>query len=277
MPSSLQLAIGKERRPSPADRRQMIRIIVDELRKSEANPTRSQCKVIAHNIIQQYPKSFADYLDDGKTMMGTGYESLLTQLKVRVEHVNRGNTLAKRRAPKCGNESPTPKRGPVDSYGCLQWQPEIPPEETEAGMEEKRLRMAELHSEFGSAAADKAEVDYLLKSTYYLQRRMINAEPAPAIKDLRAQWPLLFVQKSLYSHFELLTGVPTRKMEQAVEERGRLIVNYFRTKPTNDVVKKVLGTHGEEEVAALVVELLMAHFKEKTEDLILKAQVPIAF
>ncbi|KAI4881779.1 hypothetical protein NFI96_011478 [Prochilodus magdalenae] len=40
MPSSLRLAIGKERRPSPADRRQMIRVIVDEQRKSEANPTR---------------------------------------------------------------------------------------------------------------------------------------------------------------------------------------------------------------------------------------------
>ncbi|XP_036421600.1 uncharacterized protein LOC118805100 [Colossoma macropomum] len=139
-------------------------------------------------------------------------------------------------------------------------------------MEEKRLRMAELHSECGSAAADKAEVDSLLKSTYCLQRRTINADPAPAIRDLRAQWPLLFVQKSLYSHFELLTGVPIRKMEQAVEERGRLIIDYFKSKATNDVVKKVLGTHGEEEVAALIIELLMAHFKEKTEDLILKTE-----
>ncbi|KAL7880707.1 hypothetical protein SRHO_G00029610 [Serrasalmus rhombeus] len=65
-------------------------------------------------------------------------------------------------------------------------------------------------------------------------------------------------------------------MEQAVEERGRLLIDYFKTKPTNDVVKKVLGTHGEEEVAALIIELLMAHFKEKTEDLILKTEAASA-
>ncbi|KAL6469179.1 hypothetical protein MHYP_G00227030 [Metynnis hypsauchen] len=60
-------------------------------------------------------------------------------------------------------------------------------------------------------------------------------------------------------------------MEQAIEERGRLIIDYFKTKPTNDV-KKVLGIHAEEEVAALFIELLMAHFKEKTEDLIFKTE-----
>ncbi|KAL7854969.1 hypothetical protein SRHO_G00171590 [Serrasalmus rhombeus] len=64
---------------------------------------------------------------------------------------------------------------------------------------------------------------------------------------------------------------PTRKMEQAFEERGRLIIDFFKTKPTNDA-KKVLGTHAEEEVAALFIELLMAHFKEKTEDIIFQTE-----
>lgn len=139
MPPGLLTTVTSGKRPSPSDRRQFVRVLVDDMRKYEPNPTRAQCLVITRNITRQYPQSFADTLDDGKTMIGGGYESLLGQVKVRVEHLNRNNTLARHRVSK-GATGAMPAQGPADSYGCTRWQPELPPEETEESLEGLRKK-----------------------------------------------------------------------------------------------------------------------------------------
>lgn len=74
----------------------MARIVVDEMRLNELNPSKSQCLTVAKMIVKQHPKNFADVMRDG-TLIGSDYGSLLTQLKTRVEHVNRGTALTRRR------------------------------------------------------------------------------------------------------------------------------------------------------------------------------------
>lgn len=115
MPPRLNTAIQNGKRPSPADRRQLIRVLVDDMWKIEVNPSRAQCLIIARDIVQQYPQSFMDTMDDGRTTVGAGYESLLCQIKTRIEHLNRNNTLARRRTSKDANGA-KPQRGPADTY-----------------------------------------------------------------------------------------------------------------------------------------------------------------
>ncbi|KAI7809133.1 hypothetical protein IRJ41_000258 [Triplophysa rosa] len=79
MPAGIQSAIENGQRPSATDRRQMIRILADEMRKHEENPTRSQCLTVTRQIVRRYPKAFADMVGDRQ--IGGGYESLLLQLK----------------------------------------------------------------------------------------------------------------------------------------------------------------------------------------------------
>ena len=100
------------------------------------NPSRTQCLIIARDIAQQYPQSFMDTMDDGTTTVGTGYESLLCLIKTRIEHLNRNNTFARHRTTKAVNQV-KPQRGPADTYGCMLWQPELPPEETKDFLENK--------------------------------------------------------------------------------------------------------------------------------------------
>jgi len=47
------------------------------------------------NVVKQYPDNFADVLADGTKIGGSA--SLHLQVKSRVEHVNRNNSLACRR------------------------------------------------------------------------------------------------------------------------------------------------------------------------------------
>ncbi|CAG5865940.1 unnamed protein product, partial [Menidia menidia] len=74
MPQEIRSAIADGKRPKPVERRQMVRILADEMRRYEANPTRAQCLSVVQNIIRQYPKSFADMTPDG-SLLGGGYTS----------------------------------------------------------------------------------------------------------------------------------------------------------------------------------------------------------
>ncbi|KAF4112985.1 hypothetical protein G5714_005530 [Onychostoma macrolepis] len=247
MPSELRSAVANGKRPLPPDRRKMIRIIVDEIRKHEKNPSKAQCLAVALKIVKKYPKSFSDF-DDTQEKNEIGYYSLLKQIKTRVEHVNRDNILSRRRRIK-----------PTATYGCTQWQPEPPLANSDDVLEEKRQTLENL-----------SDVCALMKETYYLQRKHINDTQVLPIKDLKSKWPYLFVQKHIYAHFEELTSIAIHKrLNQAIQEYGKVLVDFFKSKPTNEVVKKILSS--EEEVGPLVIKLILAHFREDLDGLLLLA------
>lgn len=76
MPEELQSAISNSKRPAPGKRRQMIRILVDEIKKHDPNPTHNECLHICQNIVKSYPSSFAD-MTPGGVIIGGGFASLL--------------------------------------------------------------------------------------------------------------------------------------------------------------------------------------------------------
>ncbi|XP_067217734.1 uncharacterized protein [Chanodichthys erythropterus] len=268
MPPGIKSAVENGQRPSPSDRRQMIRILADEIRKLEKAPTRSQCLTVTRQIVSQYPKSFADMMCD--KVVGGGYESLLSQLKVRIEHLNRTSTLSHCR----NNRSDTVtsrKRSFTDSYGCTRWQPALPPGESCDSLEVKRQKMEEIHLHEGMSGAERGDVCKLMEETYWLQRQMINGTPSPTIEELKTKWPYLFTQRHIYGHFEQLTDKKVlRLLELSVQECGQIIIEFFKRKPTNDDVRSILS-RGENDVGAMVLQLLLAHFKEKLDDVILQA------
>ncbi|XP_062260863.1 uncharacterized protein LOC133968703 isoform X2 [Platichthys flesus] len=206
--------------------------------------------------------------------MAGGCNSLLIQVKTRIENLNRDSSFAHHRASRCSGSRSVRKRGPTDTYGCTRFQPELPPEESYETVEHKRQRLDEIYRQEGAGGVEKAEVQTLMEKTFCLQRRHINTIPTPAIEDIRSKWPYLFSQKCIYAHFELLTDLNVlRLLELAMEECGQSIIEYFRSKSTNKNVQSALY-HGENsEVALHVVQLLMAHFAETPDGLILLADL----
>lgn len=281
MSSGIKTAIALGKRPTAKDRREMVRVIVDEMRLTELNPSKSQCLIVAKKIVRQYFQSFADVLRDG-TKIGTGYGSLLTQIKTRVEHVNRGCSLSRRRKLKITSNSPVEHiaPGPADQYGCVRWQPECPIEETEESLKVKQEQMKDLYSTEGPAGADRGHLSQLMEATYYLQRKSINACPSPSIAELKNDWPYLFTPKELYSHFKSLTNISIlEKLENSMEEKGKMILQFFQQKPAGcnaNEIQRILMKFDDNEASCFipcVILLLLSHFKEKPEALILQADV----
>ncbi|XP_037645758.1 uncharacterized protein LOC119500207 isoform X2 [Sebastes umbrosus] len=267
MPVDLRSDISDGRRPSPTSRRQMVRVITDEMRKYEPNPTRSQCLTVCKKVVRQYPNSFADQLHNGQ-VLGNGYASLLIQVKNRIDNLNRTSSFRQHRSSSHGE-----KRGPTDIYGCARFQPSLPPDENENTVETKRQKLEGIYIRDGINGAERAEVKQLMETTFYLQRCHINALPAPTIEDLRTKWPYLFTQKGLYAHFEHLTDIPVlRTLELSMAEFGRTIVELLKTKPTNAGVNEVLSLGEDVQLSLRVIQLLMAHFSESITGLILLAK-----
>ncbi|KAK7127276.1 hypothetical protein R3I94_008826 [Phoxinus phoxinus] len=158
---------------------------------------------------------------------------------------------------------------PSDSYGCTQFNPELPSEETNDTLEQKRQQLETIYRQEGIQGGEKAEVINLMKTTFCLQRKSINQIPAPSIEDLRIQWPYLFTQRSIFSHFELLTDNNVlRAMDLSIKECGQGIVKYLMTKAKNkDAIAQ--GEDGE----LTLIQLLMAYFDERIEGLILRADI----
>lgn len=271
MPQEVQSAIANAKRPAPDKRRQMIRILVDEIRKFDPNPPRNECLIICQNIVKEYPSSFADMTPGGVIICG-GFTSLLTQVKTRIENINRAGTLKRLRSSR--RSGPMPKS--ADSYGCTQFQPEPPPEENSETLEEKRQQLMNIYSQEGIQSGDRTEVISLMKTTYCLQRDQINQTPAASIENLRIQWPYLFIPRGLYHHFELLTGINVlRALESSIDECGKGIEKYLRIKAKSKVAQSVSSEGEDGELALRVIQLLMNYFSEKTEALILLADVSV--
>ncbi|MEQ2197674.1 hypothetical protein XENOCAPTIV_001858 [Xenoophorus captivus] len=109
-----------------------------------------------------------------------------------------------------------------------------------------------------------------MKETYYLQRKHINDTQAHPIKELKYRWLYLFMQKHLTAHFEELTSINAQnQLNHAMEDCGSLLIDFFRNKPTNELIKKILSA--DEEVGIMVTKLLLAHFQEDQGGLLLCA------
>lgn len=251
----------------------MIRCLADQMREHNPNPKRAICVKIVNDIVQKYPKYFGDVDDDD----GVAGASLVQQVKTRIEHVNRNNTLARVRK----NRPSIPGvrahgRGPMDQYGCVRWSPEeLPSGETEESLLEMKKEMQQLYAQVGMAGAERGALQRWHEMTYILQRRELNADPSYSISKIKDDWPFLFSQKGLFSHFSELTGISIlEKLPVAIDQRSQTIMDYFQQQKTLGV-GKVLEAYQEENgnKAICIILCLLAHFKE--DGIFLTADVSI--
>nr|XP_033491380.1 uncharacterized protein LOC117262495 [Epinephelus lanceolatus] len=156
-------------------------------------------------------------------------------------------------------------RGPVEQYGCVRWSPEeLPSGETEESLLEMKREMQQLYAQVGMAGAERGALQRWHEMTYILQRHELNADPSYSISKIKDDWPFLFSQKGLFSHFSELTGISIlEKLPVAIDQRSQTIMDYCQQQKTPGV-GKVLEAYQEENgnKAICIILCLLAHFKE---------------
>ncbi|GBM70482.1 hypothetical protein AVEN_41617-1 [Araneus ventricosus] len=167
----LKSAISKlERgeRPTPAERRQIVRIVVAELLETVPAPRKSQLEPIAKEIVGKYPRPFSDYTGD--FVIGGGHSSLLCQLIARVENCRRVSSTQLKRSLSTGQKGPE-KVSATAKYGCTDYQPNFPEGESP---ETQIVKRATLVEEWKMETRNASVVDSLMDNAYPLQRLDVN-------------------------------------------------------------------------------------------------------
>lgn len=227
----LMNALKEKTRPLPRERRQMIRIIIEDLMAADTRPGRSKLKQIAQELVEQHPDSFLDKC--GTNVVGQGFASLVMQMENRVENVRRQYAFSTSPV-----ERPKKKSRLSDRYGCSQWEPDSPNDCHNLEGKKKMLQEA-----FKGKPLPETDIKTLMSDTYYAQRITLNNE-VNVIKVME-QWPYLFETTHLLDHTEKLVGFPVQtKLINEIENKGKAITDFLMSKGitvTTDPLKLIQG------------------------------------
>lgn len=263
----LRRALDEKKRPLPKDRRKMIRTVVDEMASLCARPRKHQLAIVAKKMVEKYPSSLSDMLDN--TLIGTGYDSLLNQLLSRVENENR------RSAPQPVATYVNQKDGASCSYGCRKNSRESTQDEADE-MERQRVI---LQSMFSQGAPSNEEERLLMVSTYPLQRKDIDSANR-TMKQLKQEWPFLFTPSGIFCHFKELVGCDIEEqLRMAFDEKKRQILQLMKyEQTTHKSLAKIICNMSRSSASGTAAEclgvmlLIIAWFNENEDSFIVRKE-----
>lgn len=280
--------LQKKLRPKPSARREMVRILVDEISKISQKPGKRSLATIAQKIVKTYPQSFLDEIEG--TRVGTGYDSLLKQLQSRFDNINRksdsNSFKRKRRNSLVMEEEDAVRAGPApkiylhDKYGCINYMPsDYPDGESERTQEDKQCLLKQKYKE-----KFHDEVEYLMKDTYFSQRQDIIQRKMDVL-HLKIEWPYLFEAAGMFVHFMELTGINiSEKVESAIASKGARILKWIEEEPNLNIRRiqqelvqaKGSVDNGNAEVAAMICAA-MSYLNEKEDFLYVCVKVSFLY
>ncbi|XP_027869633.1 uncharacterized protein LOC114142520 isoform X2 [Xiphophorus couchianus] len=235
MPPQLMIAVEEKKRPKPKDRRELVRIIIDDvLGKDQKRPGRAKLRNIAQQIIEQYPCSFQDREVNGLKVVGTGYDSLFIQLENRVENVMRPLSFGSTKR-QCEDEMASQKKSlPSNRYGCVQWQP------TAENVTNLKFTQEQLKTAFQTNHFPESDVRRMMAETYSIQRAAINR--GNSISKLLEDWPFLFEAIHLFDHTTTLLGFPVQtRLAEELSKKEKTIKDFLGSRgvdiPGSDAVQ----------------------------------------
>lgn len=280
MPSLLMRSLRKEERSMPSLRREMIRILISDIRNVCDRPLKKQLCDVARQIVDDYPKSFRDELDGN--IVGSGYDSVLKQMVLRVENEQRKSTEMKPKIKpsaqtNTASEQESAKQRKMDCYGCVNFNPsELPEGESE---ETLLIKVNELKSAFQTGKNSDVEEENM-QLTYSLQRKDILSENYTVL-ELKDRWPYLFEEKFMIIHFDKLIGKDSKlALESSLCTKGRRILAYMKNTVDEDRLKIIVAIENAKdemnnespEIPGILL-LVMNYFKENSNSLFVCSEV----
>ena len=175
-PRGLMTSCANGKRPEKRHRLEMIRILVDDVHQVVKKPKVKNMERIAFRIVSKYPDTFKDYIDG--EVIGSGVESLTTQLMYRSDNLSRKNL--KRLPFHMGSDNAEASTSSDDSTEKQEY----------------------LQAAYLLANKDDDKIKGYMAATFKSQRRDIDDKLL--VCEIKDKWPFLFEEDYLYQHYEML-------------------------------------------------------------------------
>lgn len=242
-PSELVKACKNETRPQKRDLNEMVRVVSDKiLDVTKKPPGRKVLREVAARIVGRYPRTFQDTING--TVIATGLETLLWKLENCCNNKKRPSAGHQQQLTGAGHQQqqtsdePSRKKPNLnrDSYGCVAWQPELPPGET---VETQQKKKETLQAECRLVLRNASLVKQLMSETYASQRALINS--ATSVLEVKTSWPFLFEEEHLCHHTDTLLGFDaSQTFDERLRKVGQQIYRYAHTQIKKSDVKTCL-------------------------------------
>jgi hypothetical protein len=160
-----------------------VRRICDELHNISRYPGETILSAISREIVGKYPDTFKDPI-------GPGHSSLMRQLELRLAYLNRRDNDKKRASVSAvlGGEAPKIKFSKKERFGCPNWQPDTPINETPESLLAKQ-KWLQLEHEKVAGDVDTSRVAATMATCFMAQRCAINSHQS--VLDIDKNWPFM--------------------------------------------------------------------------------------
>lgn len=268
-----------------SEKRAVSKICADYMLNTLKTTIRSVARDIAKQVCDKYPNSFADSINYHESW-GCGYESLFQQIYNGVLYrakINESKHTPNKRSlaldddsdddAQSQREQEIESKKKQDIYGCVNYAPLLPNDETPETQEALRLKLLELFN------VDKSNKDIgdLMVKTYPTLRATIN----DANKDLNLiseMWPFFQMSEYFIAHCaHLLDKDVLQLWTDSIEKRIKITGQYLKSVKLKDEIKnKIIALVDESKSASIVTKnriprnllvfrLLILHFQEDEE------------
>nr|XP_039252438.1 uncharacterized protein LOC120329726 [Styela clava] len=244
-PADLITSCNNNEVPTPFNRREMVKILIEEITKTYPKPGKRNLHTIACKVSSKYPNSFSDtFLHSDK--INFGIQSLADQLLYRYEYV-------RRQTKRAIVSTPTSARKKL----------------VESSLQHLNEAKLWLIDHYKLQAHDSSLVQYRMGETYELQREMIHNKTT--IEQIKSEFPFLLIKEHLYDHFCTLMDKPdavelfnsklcsqAKKIFKALKSRSHAGIPAIARK-----IREECSEHGNSAPKALrIIDLLACYFKE---------------
>ena len=275
--------LKKEVRPMPSQKKEMVRIIIQDVTRICPAPKKKHLEPIAKQIVMAYPKAFKDTIC-GK-LLGSGHYSILKSLNDRAQNVGRGPAKSKADDTVVHVDENMPKKRPAtgkDSYGCIidKYDPIMPASKEE--IDDMMKKKEEMKEAFKRGLKDDATCKENMKATYVAQRRdILNQE---SVAELKIEWPFLFEMEGINTHFEELVGINLQEtLEDNYNTKGKQVFEYLKVECSKKGVLSVCRSIAEAkgklgndtpDIPGLLL-LVINYFSDRMEEIFLVVEVSV--
>ncbi|XP_077970831.1 uncharacterized protein LOC144425216 [Styela clava] len=250
-PPELLVCCKNKLKPPPLLRKEMVRILVEDVDKINRKPSKKEFDYIARAITDKYPEAFQDAF--GGQVIGSGHKSLCDQMVNRREYFRRSRR-------RLGYETPRKRK-----FGSPE------KKSTSTDHTDDMVKNQDwLKEHFKLQHHNATEVLIKMASTFDLQRLTINS--FMMITDLRLEWPFLFEKLYLYEHYARLQGRgdSTQFLRSSMENNGIEIYRKLKTSNYSGMnnlaasIKVECEKHQSKAPKTLrFLDLLACYFKEE--------------
>lgn len=269
--------LNKGEKPSTSERRQMIRIISDEIRKFTHLPGKKAIDFITKNVVEKYPSLKDNLCDD---IISDGNVYLSKQIRNRLENLNRGQGLGVSKNKRTAEVEQQSKSSTLsEKYGCCNWQPSISENEEEL-QEDQRKKLVTLYER--GPEVNENEMSDLVSESFALQRKEIN-QVTFKIEEFRKRWPCIFLKSAVMKHFFKLVEIDLEsRLKEEIKKKGCRIIHFLKTVPPGSNKKELTAcllklpneTLDEtSKILLILLQLLAAYFGENFQDIYRNCEV----